>query len=183
MQILGRTCRDTQKHLSKYSLNDFLSQNRPIRTLNIAEGVKESQTGEYWDKTEERVSRGQRSEVRGTTHPRPGRRAERPGEGEGPWTGPSGEGGSAEAHPHPSSPRTGRRQPRVLCRREGVEGGEERERELRIRDSGKAGNDGGKQRERRDQTFHPKIKSFCTKKLSVACFVTLFSWHLRWFLF
>lgn len=56
-----------RKRSSEYSSDDFLSHflPQPIRMLNIAGGVKESQTSEYGDETDESEQRetGQRSKV------------------------------------------------------------------------------------------------------------------------
>lgn len=133
----------THKRLSKYS-------SFPQSGSSLQE--------EYWDKTEEREgAEGNGSEVKGTTHPEPGRRAERPGEGERPRTALSREAGSAAAPPlrrrkggqrgvRRSWPGTGRRrgeeeQPRMLCRKEEVEGGnggrDKYKSVLRIRDGQK----------------------------------------------
>lgn len=75
---------------------------------------------------------GQRSEVRGSTHPRPGRRAERPGEGERSRTAPS-----AEEEPDEPRPETRRKR-----RRAGAEGKEEQPRKLSGTQEVEGGNGG-----------------------------------------
>lgn len=84
--------------------------------------------------------KGQRSEVRGSTHPRPGRRAERPGEGERSRTAPSAEEEPDE--PRPETRRKRRRKMRRRRSRAGVEGKEEQPRKLSRTQEVEGGNGG-----------------------------------------
>lgn len=93
---------------------------RPIRTLRRRSERKSHfrvLRRDWWVR-----EKGQRSEVRGSTHPRPGRRAERPGEGERSRTAPSAEEESDEPRPERRKRGQSGALQGKLCRKEEVEG-------------------------------------------------------------
>ncbi len=102
------------------------------------------------------MSDRERSEVRGSTHPRPGRRAERPGEGERSRTAPSEEEESDEEtrRKRRRSQEAEGEEPRKLSRTQEV-----KETNTRVcRESEEDGRFRNATPENKPQTTHPKIE-------------------------